>query len=185
MRKFIKIIGFFLGIIILFVVAVQFFGFTIGNIQIGKSKNTISTKQTNTLDQSIFAEKYLNSDGLTCVNVWATWCKPCIEEMPELNTVMKEYFDKNVNFVSISADSDSIKLQRFLDSKKFNFVDITFPDITYRKAIFNYLEGKPLDYNENNQILPVTYLIKNRKVIKKIVGGTDRAELINLINKNL
>lgn len=38
------------------------------------------------------------------VDVWATWCGPCIREIPSLKEVEKAYHDKNIEFVSISVD---------------------------------------------------------------------------------
>ncbi len=38
------------------------------------------------------------------VDVWATWCGPCIREIPSLKAVEKDYHDKNIEFVSISVD---------------------------------------------------------------------------------
>lgn len=38
------------------------------------------------------------------VDVWATWCGPCLGEIPSLKKVEKKYHDKNIEFVSISID---------------------------------------------------------------------------------
>ena len=38
------------------------------------------------------------------IDVWATWCGPCIREIPALQSLEKEYEDKNIEFVSISTD---------------------------------------------------------------------------------
>jgi thiol-disulfide isomerase/thioredoxin len=38
------------------------------------------------------------------IDVWATWCGPCLREIPSLKEVEKEYHDKNIEFVSISVD---------------------------------------------------------------------------------
>ncbi|WP_452221974.1 TlpA family protein disulfide reductase [Lacinutrix salivirga] len=38
------------------------------------------------------------------VDVWATWCGPCIREIPSLKEVEKEFHDKNIEFVSLSVD---------------------------------------------------------------------------------
>ncbi len=38
------------------------------------------------------------------IDVWATWCKPCIAEIPSLKKVEAQYHDKNIEFVSISID---------------------------------------------------------------------------------
>lgn|GEM_PF-1012774 len=50
-------------------------------------------------------EKLKASRGhITVLNVWATWCKPCLEEMPELVRFFREYRSKGVRFLSVSAD---------------------------------------------------------------------------------
>lgn len=42
---------------------------------------------------------------IVCVEVWATWCGPCIKEMPALTQLIKDFKEKNIEFVSISIDS--------------------------------------------------------------------------------
>lgn len=51
------------------------------------------------VDQSIFA----NSD-LTMINIWATYCGPCLSEMPELGEINEEYKDKGFQIVGIVTD---------------------------------------------------------------------------------
>ena len=53
------------------------------------------------------------------INFWFTACVPCIEEMPELNKLVKAYGDK-VEFLSITFDSVE-KVQKFLDKRNFDF----------------------------------------------------------------
>lgn len=53
----------------------------------------------NAVDQSVFKGK-----KLTMVNIWATFCGPCISEMPELAQLNKEYADKGVQVVGIPVD---------------------------------------------------------------------------------
>lgn len=53
----------------------------------------------NTVDQSIFAEY-----DLTMVNVWATFCSPCINEMPDLGELAQEYADKKVQIIGLVSD---------------------------------------------------------------------------------
>ena len=42
--------------------------------------------------------------SVTVLNLWATWCKPCLEEMPELARFARTYRAKGVKFLSVSAD---------------------------------------------------------------------------------
>ncbi len=39
------------------------------------------------------------------IDIWATWCSPCVAEIPYLEKLEKKYHDKNIAFVSISIDS--------------------------------------------------------------------------------
>lgn len=40
------------------------------------------------------------------IDIWATWCKPCIDEMPALKQLENDYQGENIQFVSISIDDD-------------------------------------------------------------------------------
>lgn len=40
------------------------------------------------------------------IDIWATWCRPCIAQFPYLKMLEKEYKNKNISFVSISTDDD-------------------------------------------------------------------------------
>lgn len=56
-----------------------------------------------TIDQSVFSDA-----KLTMINVWTTWCGPCIEEMPDLESLSRELQDSDVQILGIAYDtSDS------------------------------------------------------------------------------
>ena len=185
MKKFLKVIGIIFAILIGIIVILQFVGFSFGNVQIGKEKNDLKSEKVETFENSKFQSEVINSEKLTCINIWATWCVPCIAEMPELNKIKSEFKDNNIQFVSLSIDTDSTKLKKFIESKKFHFHDLTFENTKYKNAILNFLENKPLNTENSTQVIPLTYLIKSGKVIKKIEGGTDAKELRKLIKENL
>ncbi|WP_299443068.1 TlpA disulfide reductase family protein [uncultured Aquimarina sp.] len=56
-------------------------------------------------------------DKLTIIDYWATWCKPCIEEMPYLEEIEKKYNGK-LNVISISADTSETPWKKYLIKKK-------------------------------------------------------------------
>jgi len=53
-------------------------------------------------------------DRIVVVNFWATWCPPCVEEMPDLQRVHDEYADRGVTVVGLGIDNPSA-LKRFRD----------------------------------------------------------------------
>ncbi|GIJ93409.1 TlpA family protein disulfide reductase [Capnocytophaga stomatis] len=55
---------------------------------------------------------------LVYIDIWATWCIPCMNEMPALQELEKEYHGKDVAFVSISIDQDKQKWIDFQSTKK-------------------------------------------------------------------
>lgn len=60
---------------------------------------TMTDLAGNTANQSI-----LNKYDLTMINVWATYCNPCITEIPEIDEVYKEFKSKGVNIIGVAMD---------------------------------------------------------------------------------
>ncbi|MBC7438476.1 MAG: redoxin domain-containing protein [Flavobacterium sp.] len=157
-------------------------GIEIGNVHIGKKLNLIVTQNEN-FEKSDFSTQHYSKSKLMVVNLWATWCNPCVGEIPELNEVMAEFKNDNVDFLSLSIDTDSIQLIKFLKKDKFKFTDITFKNLQYTTAILNTLEGRKSDEKITSQSVPITYLVKNKKVVSRIDGTIDKNELIAMIRK--
>lgn len=55
------------------------------------------------------------------INFWATWCPPCIAEMPTIQTLYSEFKDnENVVFMMVDVDNKREKSQKFMDKRKFD-----------------------------------------------------------------
>jgi thiol-disulfide isomerase/thioredoxin len=52
------------------------------------------------------------------VDFWATWCGPCIAEMPNVKKLYKEYHDKGFDVLAISVDANKAALVKFLEKEK-------------------------------------------------------------------
>src|SRR5699024_8703774 len=64
------------------------------------------------------------------VNFWATWCPPCIAEMPNINKLYQNYKDDDeVLFLMISLDDSFDKAKEFKERKNFDF-NIFYPQST-------------------------------------------------------
>jgi len=83
----------------------------------GAQKKTLET-----LDGAALSRLITHRGGKALlINVWATWCDPCVEEFPDLVALDREYRSKNVDIVSVNIDdSDDIesKVLPFLHSQK-------------------------------------------------------------------
>jgi len=62
-----------------------------------------------------------SKNQLSVVNFWATWCAPCVEEMPAMSELASRLEEKGVRFYFISIDEDWAKVDRFLEA---NVIDI-------------------------------------------------------------
>lgn len=67
--------------------------------------------------------KSLLSEQITIITFWATWCKPCAEEMSEFQKLMDSYREKGLKVIAISTDNERsiAKVKPFMKSKQFDF----------------------------------------------------------------
>lgn len=81
------------------------------------SQQTPQLIKINQLQNRIFN----NSDTVYVVNFWATWCVPCVQELPELEAINKKYSNSTVKVLLVSLDfSEDLrsKLILFIEKKK-------------------------------------------------------------------
>ena len=83
------------------------------------------------------------------VNFWASWCPPCVEEMPTLDKLQAEFKSQNVLFVGIGIDSPS-NIREFLEN-----TPVSYP------IVIGGLEGSNLSKQMGNSqgALPYTIII--------------------------
>jgi thiol-disulfide isomerase/thioredoxin len=170
-------------IVVVVLVGLLFVAYKAINVKISTTESTLEVHQKTTIANSSFGKTYLNNDKIICINIWATWCVPCVQEIPILNKIKEKHPSKKIEYLSMSIDADTIRLKKFIQSNRFKFKDITFENLDYKNAILNYLENKPLE--ERIYTIPKTYLIKNNKVIFKVDGEVNEKELVEVIHKAL
>jgi len=61
-----------------------------------------------------------DNNSIKIINFWATWCKPCIEEIPYFEALNRQYAEENVDVILISFDfgKDALKKVNYFVSKK-------------------------------------------------------------------
>lgn len=91
------------------------------------------------------------------LNVWATWCKPCVKEMPSLNALAAE---GKYHVVAVSTDGDSAKIQSFIKEHGLNDLSVLWDanGAVSRKQLLA-------------SSLPITYIIDKNVVLRGVERG--------------
>lgn len=111
------------------------------------------------------------------INMWATWCPPCIEEMPSLNRLYDHYKDdENIEFLFVEVDNDYQKAEKFLKDNK------------YTVPLYSISGSLPPELASN--AIPTTVIIDGRGEVNiKHLGAADYddpgiyAHIDNLLHK--
>jgi cytochrome c biogenesis protein CcmG, thiol:disulfide interchange protein DsbE len=98
---------------------------------------------------------------LLVLNFWATWCPPCINEIPSLDQFQKLFASSGVVVLGVSVDKDEQVYKRFLSRAKVSFMTARDP-------------GNKINAEYGTFKFPETYLINSDgKVVMKVINETD------------
>lgn len=99
-----------------------------------------------------------SSGKVIVLNSWATWCPPCLAEMPSLQSLYNDY-GKKIDFYFVSTE-DAKTLQQFMVRKKYFFP--VYIETTAAPAVLQ------------SSALPTTFVIsKTGKIVMKEIGAAD------------
>ena len=109
---------------------------------------------------------------IVLLNYWATWCAPCIKEMPELNRLQSKYQDQGLTVIALS-DEDNERLIKFANKNPF---------------IATAAYSKEFNWADIQSERPMTFLINREGVIVDyFTGGYDftffESKIINYLKK--
>lgn len=136
--------------------------------------DTVPSYKTITLDGK--PVQVAPGEPITLVNIWATWCESCKEEMSDLEQINKDYKAKGVRVLAVSVDqAPTAKVARFIES-----IETSFLVAHDRQAEIQQL------YRATG--VPATYLVAaDGRLLWKYTGGLHgSAELVrNAIDEAL
>jgi cytochrome c biogenesis protein CcmG, thiol:disulfide interchange protein DsbE len=113
----------------------------------------IVTDSGKTVTRSDFGGKIL------VLNFWASWCAPCVEEVPSLTAFQKEMASQGVVVVGVSIDANEKLYKQFLEKFKVNFATSRDPEANISASYGTFQ-------------IPETYIIDNTgKVREKIISN--------------
>ncbi|HKI47308.1 MAG TPA: TlpA disulfide reductase family protein [Balneolales bacterium] len=106
------------------------------------------------------------------INFWASWCPPCVAELPTILKLSKEVTNPDVQFILVNLDQDPQKARDFVHRK-----DITLP-------VYQPLSRIPSELSSNT--IPATFIIdKSGRIAlrRKGMAEYDTKSIRNLLNK--
>ncbi|WP_312640331.1 TlpA disulfide reductase family protein [Hydrogenoanaerobacterium sp.] len=141
---------------------------------------TSTDLEGNEVTQEIFADY-----DLTMINIWATFCGPCLSEMPELGELAAEYKDKNVQIVGIVMDvlkQDGTISEEMVDTAK-EVVAKTGAAYTHLLPSNDLIQAKLKDVTG----VPETIFVdKSGNIVgKSYLGAKQKADWAKIIDKTL
>ncbi len=121
----------------------------------------------------------LIGDGPILISFWATWCKPCVEELAQYKKIFDEFKDDGLLLLAISTDNEKsvAKVKPYVKSKGYDFT--TLLDTNSKVARKFYARAVPytviLDKNGNIVYQHLGYKkgdeLEVKKLIKNLIDG--------------
>lgn len=115
------------------------------------------------LNGNAIDDAYFGEHKLTMMNFWASWCGPCVREIPELQRLSAEYADKGFAILGVLLwDEDTEGARRFLEKQ-----GVTYPVVVSEGALAEL--GKAYD------AIPTTLFVgaDGKPIGKPIIGADD------------
>jgi peroxiredoxin len=110
---------------------------------------TLKTDQGRSVTPTSFGGKVL------VLNFWASWCAPCVEEVPSLNQFQRRFAGEGVVVVAVSIDKNPQKYKAFLGKIPVAFQTVRDPRADVSSEYGTYQ-------------IPETYIIKDGVVMRKL-----------------
>ena len=165
----IRIIPFFIIILFLVFFGVFFKGLKNTNIYVPSYnfEKEIPSFTANLFDlnNKIHSDEIFNENKYYIMNIWSSWCVPCKEEHPFLVDLNKK---KNLEIVGLNYKDNKKNAKIFLDDLG-NPYDIILMD-----------QDGTISIEWGAYGVPETFLIYNKKIIKKIIGPLDLKKVFEI-----
>lgn len=115
---------------------------------------SVTTDQGQQITPESFGGKVL------VLNFWASWCSPCVQEIPSLNAFQKRFADSGVVVVAVSIDKNPEKYHRFLERIPVSFATARDPKANISSEYGTFQ-------------IPESYVIKDGRVMRKFDNAED------------
>jgi peroxiredoxin len=103
---------------------------------------------------------------IVVLNFWATWCLPCVDEMPSLEHLQKKFEGKDVTVLAVSVDDDADDYHSFLKNHNIDLLTVRESGQKTDTGVI-----APVSSRYGTFKVPETYIIDRNGVIRrKFIG---------------
>ena len=124
------------------------------------------------MDGNTFSVENCADSRLTMINVWATYCNPCLSEMPELGELTKEYEAEDFQLIGIVSDvlegQEDESLEYALSLIEETGAD--YPHLLLNESLYKGL------LTEVTAVPTTFFLNKDGEILDVIVGAMDKSK---------
>jgi len=146
--------------------------------EIGKAAPDFTIRDS---DHSVALNQYRGK--IVVLNFWATWCLPCVEEMPSLVGLQKrmQAQGKDVVVLAVSVDDDADDYHKFLKDHSVDLLTVREAGERTDKGVF-----APVSERYGTIKVPETYIIdRNGMILRKFIGPVDwsQQEIVEYLSR--
>ncbi len=110
------------------------------------------------------------------INIWESWCKPCIKEIPELNKLMGHFGDRNILFIALSSSSED-------DCKKVlkaNNIEFDFKTYFKRESLIKKIDSIYYNKAMDQIVVPQNIIINQKGKILLFLEGAKPENILKM-----
>jgi len=118
---------------------------------------------------------------IVVLNFWATWCPPCLEEMPSLVQMQKQMLGKGVVVLAVSVDDDADDYHKFLKDHGIDLLTVRDPGNKNDQGVSAVVASRYGTFK-----FPETYIIDREGTIRrKFIGPIDwsQTEIVEYLSR--
>ena len=143
-----------------------------------KDSSAVPDFEGNDMEGNAVTSEIFSESRLTMINVWATYCSPCLNEMPELGELAQEYDKEDFQLIGIvsnvpeGADEEKLELVEVLIEQ----TEADYPHLLLNESLNDGLLS-------GVSAVPTTFFIdREGKILDTVVGARDKAAWKEIID---
>ena len=139
------------------------------------------TFEANTIDGEALTSEIFSESRLTMINVWATYCNPCLSEMPDLGEIAAEYDNTEFQMIGIISDVAEGAAEEDINNAKdlIEQTSANYPHLLLSESLYMNLVG-------GINSVPTTFFVDQKgELLGYAIGAQSKETWVSIIEELL